>query len=178
VPAVEVPLREVLIGVGPTDGATAPPPHARQIAVTSAVDSVIATDDHLPPGPCAVDCRPQLAPLLADDDTSQASLRLSCLLHCGVPLLPPMPRTAMIQQKKSWQPSSPQSRAPFRPLSWTSRLVVVVLIPSLSTRLLSCLHLRHPVSGKATARGSRIIAYVDGFACGGRAILRRRAFAK
>jgi hypothetical protein len=55
VPPVEVPLREVLIGVGPMDVAIAPPPHAHQIAVIPAIDSVVTTDDRPPPEPCMVD---------------------------------------------------------------------------------------------------------------------------
>jgi hypothetical protein len=87
VPPVEVPLREVLIGIGPTDEATAPPPHAHQIAVIPAVDSVTATDDRPPPEPCAVDGGLQLTPLLADDNTPPGSTppRPSTLLrvtHC------------------------------------------------------------------------------------------------
>jgi hypothetical protein len=66
---VEVPLREALTGIGPTDEATAPPPDTLQTAVISTVDSITATDDHPPPEPYAVDDGLPLAPLLADDDT-------------------------------------------------------------------------------------------------------------
>jgi hypothetical protein len=68
-PAVEVPLREALTGIGPTNEATAPPPHTLQAEVISAVDSVTATNDHPPPEPCVVDGGLPLTPVLADDDT-------------------------------------------------------------------------------------------------------------
>jgi hypothetical protein len=51
------------------DVAIVPPPHAHQIAVIPAVDSVAATDDRPPPEPCMVDGDLQLTSLLADDDT-------------------------------------------------------------------------------------------------------------
>jgi hypothetical protein len=66
---VEVPLRETLTGIGPTDEAIVPPPHTLQAVVIPAVDSVTATDDHSPPEPYAVDGGLPLAPLLADNDT-------------------------------------------------------------------------------------------------------------
>jgi hypothetical protein len=66
---VEVPLREALTGIGPTNEATAPPPQTLQAEVIPAVDSATATSDHPPPEPCAVDGGLPLAPVLADDDT-------------------------------------------------------------------------------------------------------------